>query len=145
MRLFSAISLLALLTVSSSVGAQCNTCISLSSKDDACPLRSSGPLSKSDIAEASKMLSFLEQTKEELKEWRETSDSSDATIHYRGKPKSGYGCYQSSYRDNDGTCLQQISLGTNGDVREMVTSILKARIEKATCRLRSIGVDIPKP
>lgn len=143
MRIFLVL-LLAILSIAPASAEACwnAACVSNATVSaDTCPLRSSGPLSKADVSEAADLLKNVDASRETLKQFRDVPDSSDSTIYFRVKRADGNCNYSNGY----GECTLPLSLGAASDVRDIINGILKARIEKAICRLRAIGIDVPKP
>lgn len=98
---------------------------------DSCPLRSASPISKIDVEDAHTLLSALSTAQESLRTLRESPGSRNVSVR-----DDSYCCGPSSI---------YIALGTLADSREMLIAFLKDRITKTTCRLRAIGIDMPKP
>jgi hypothetical protein len=107
---------------------------------DACPLRTTGPLSKADIKEATDLLTALDAAKSSLSLFRDAPDSAATYTVYATTSCSDN--YRMTYTSN---CNAEIDLGTVSDIRELVNGIFKTQIEKDTCRLRALGVDVPRP
>jgi hypothetical protein len=103
-----------------------------------CALRTSGPLSRAEVEEASKLLESLDWAKRDRDRLRDASDAWTGAAQFNAS-KYGYSCC-----DNDSTQVY-INLGTLGENREVISGILRARIERLSCRLRALGVDVARP
>jgi hypothetical protein len=110
---------------------------------DACALREVGALSQADVIEASGLLRQLASAKDNLASFRDADAEVDVDLHYAAK-KECVRCFNGRFNGRDGL-YAQIEVGTIADVREVILGTFKARIEKMTCKLRAIGVDVPRP
>jgi hypothetical protein len=120
----------------SEIAAQCSKCIESSD----CAVRTTGPLQKEEIKEASKLLEVLSAAKKSLVDYQAVPDSSDISFSYYVKnDRCGSGI---SYNRD---CYESVYLGNAGDVRDLVNVTLKTKIKQTSCRLRAIGVDVPQP
>jgi hypothetical protein len=109
---------------------------SVSMPPDACPLRTRGPFAKGDIEEASKLLAALTNAQESLREFRDAPASGQVSMSF-SKESACLNCYPNS--------TGQLFIGKNEEVRDMISAWFKQRIEKLSCRLRALGVDVPRP
>lgn len=125
--------------------------------NDNCPLTVNGALTKEALKEAEKLISELEVSKDTLEGFKKAEDDGDVTIFYQTKGgitssacitgsnsycSRGFGAVVGS---NAVYCDQWVRLGKLRDFHEVLNQLLRKRIEIASCKLRSMGVDVPRP
>lgn len=99
-----------------------------------CELRNSGPMSKLDVEDASKLLTELQSARDARGEFYKISDSKKVYL-IAGENYGCYGCGAQSY----------VSIGTLAEARDLINAVINKRIENASCKLRALGVDVPRP
>lgn len=106
-----------------------------------CDLRI-GPVSPDEVKDGAHLLIDLDFAKDSLAKFEKAKDTEKTDFYFYGASETKAGEITLCLRGND-NCRTHIDLGTVGDVRPWVTTVLKTRIHTLACKLRAIGVEVP--
>lgn len=121
----------------SDTNAQCTQCL----VEQNCPLRTTGPMEKEDIASASTLLNKLSQAQATLTQLRDIPDETVLTLAWESEHASILCPY--GYSGINWSC--KLFIGSMSSMREILIKVTKSAIADVACKLRALGVDVPRP